>query len=313
MTTKDPITLFTVAGTIRGVVFAPEAAGSCEARRMTLALAIAFVCAVGCTSLLRADVLYTVNGSTLSIVNTANMTAERLGSLGSYRIGGLTIGADGKLFGISTLAHQLVNIEINTETNKVVTTPINTLNKEVTLSTDIAWDPLDPAKGLYGVADFDPNTELFSIDAASAQTTKIANLGTGGIVGLAFDPSGKLWGIDGRFDTQEQLVRIDKQSGAVTPVGNRGLEAYPNIGGLAIGPTGSFWALNSIGNSVELLSIDKELGTAISVGIIANLRGDLGVFGLVAAIPEPTTLMTVLITIAWWYAVARCRTLKCNR
>ena len=121
----------------------------------------------------RADVLYTVNGSTLSIVNTATMTAERLGSLGSYRVGGLTIGADGKLFGVSTLAHQLVSIEINPETNKVITTPINTLNKEVTLSTDIACDPLDPAKGLYGVADFDPNTELFSIDTASARPQEL--------------------------------------------------------------------------------------------------------------------------------------------
>ena len=275
----------------------------------TLTLAIAMVLSAAYTSLLRADVLYTVNGSTLSIVNTATMTAERLGSLGSYRVGGLTIGADGKLFGVSTLAHQLVSIEFHPDTNKVITTPINTLNREVTLSTDIACDPQDPAKGLYGVADFDPNTELFSIDTSSAQTTRIANLGTGGIVGLAFDPAGQLWGIDGRFDTQEQLVRIDKHTGAVLPVGNRGLANFPNIGGLAIGPNGSFWALNSTGKSVELLSIDKELGTARSLGVVANLRGDLGVFGLVAAIPEPATLMIVLIAIASWYAVARRRTM----
>jgi hypothetical protein len=308
MTIVDCFTPFRGTGTIRADDFPPKAAAP---RRRTIRnmLAIAIVFAAGHAPLVRADMLYTVNGSTLSVVDTATMTAERLGSLGSYRVGGLTIGADGKLFGVSTLAHQLVSIEFNPDINKVITTPINTLNREVTLSTDIARDPLDPAKGLYGVADFDPNTELFSIDAASAQTTRIANLGTGGIVGLAFDPAGQLWGIDGRFDTQEQLVRIDKQSGAVSPVGNRGLSDFPNIGGLAIGPNGSFWALNSVGNNVELLSIDKELGTATSLGIIANLRGDLGVFGLVAAIPEPATLMIVLIAIASWHAIGRRRTL----
>jgi hypothetical protein len=274
--------------------------------------AITFVFAITGASWLRADVLYTVNGSTLSIVNTTTMSAQRLGSLGSYRVGGLTIGPNGELFGVSTLAHKLVSIEIDPETHNVVTTPINTLDKEVTLSTDIAWDPLDPARGLYGVADFDPNTELFSIDMASAQTTRIANLGTGGIVGLAIDPSGQLWGIDGRFDTQEQLVRIDKRSGAVTPVGNRGLAAYPNIGGLAIGPTGSFWALNSTGNNVELLTIDKDLGTARSVGVIANLRGDLGVFGLVASIPEPAALSTALIGGLFFHQII-CRTRRRKR
>ena len=65
-------------------------------------------------------------------------------------------------------------------------------------------------------------------------------------------------------------MRIDKHSGAVFPVGNRGLADFPNIGGLAIGPNGSFWALNSTGNNVELLSIDKELGTARSLGVITN-------------------------------------------
>jgi hypothetical protein len=262
-----------------------------------VATTVAFLLTIGSAVLLRADSLFTVNGSSLYVVNTTTMTAERLGSLGSYRVGGLALGADGQLFGISTMANQLVTIDIDPQAKRVTTSPINSnrLNEQITLSTDIACDPTDLVNRFFAVADFDPNTELFSIDAASAQTTRIANLGTGGIVGLAFDRSGQLWGIDGRFDTQEQLVKIDKTTGAVDRVGNRGLTEFPEIGGLAIGATGLFWALNSRGRNVELIEINNETGTAQNKGIIAGLRGDLGVFGLVAAIPEPSTTVGLIL------------------
>jgi hypothetical protein len=70
---------------------------------------------------------------------------------------------------------------------------------------------------------------------------------------------------------------------------------FPNIGSLAIGPSGSFWALNSRDEIVELIEINKVTGIAEEKGIIIGLRGDLGVFGLVAAIPEPATVVTLVL------------------
>jgi hypothetical protein len=243
----------------------------------------------------RGDVLYVVNGSSLQIVNTTNRTATRYGSLGSYRVGGLAVRSDGKLFGASSLANQLVSIDVNYSARTAAVTPVGTLDSAITLSTDIAFDPLSASDALYGVQDFDPNTVLFSIDTRTARTTKTVDLETGGIVGLAFDNMGQLWGIDGRFDTHEELVKINKETGEIQVMAANGLKEFANIGGLAIGPTGSFWALNSDDTQVYLLSIDRMTGKATNLGAVQGLRGDLGVFGVAAAIPEPATLVIAML------------------
>jgi len=107
-------------------------------------------------------------------------------------------------------------------------------------------------------------------------------------------------------------IKIDKETGQVIVVEPKGLKDFSNIGGLAIGPTGSFWALNSSGSNVDLISIDPNSGTGENRGSIANLRGDLGVFGLVAAIPEPATLITMLLGVLG-FQVFVCRRFKNRR
>ena len=103
------------------------------------------------------------------------------------------------------------------------------------------------------------------------------------LIGLDFDSSGQLWGIDGETGV-EQLVRIDKTNGAITVIGPGGLLDFPTIGAFDIGPTGTFWAVH--GTDLELLSIDPSTGLAISFGNITGIQ--LGGFmtGL-ASLPGP--------------------------
>ena len=67
------------------------------------------------------------------------------------------------------------------------------------------------------------------------------NSGTA-IVGLECDFAGQLWGIDGGGG-HEELIKINKTTGAATVIGPQGLAAYPSIGGFAIGRSGTFWAV----------------------------------------------------------------------
>jgi hypothetical protein len=262
-----------------------------------------FLFAIGAASVSRADLLYTVNGSSLFVVDTDQPAPEarRIGSLGPNRVGGIAFGTDGKLYGVSTITNKLLRIDPRTG----AATPIGSkMAPTVTLSTDIAC--CDPASdALWGAADFDPNTVLFKIEPATGATAEQHQLTSGGIVGLAFDRTGQLWGIDGRFDTHEQLVQIDTKTGQVREVAPKGLADFADIGGLAIGPSG-FWALNSNQSGVQLLSIDPVMGKVSSAKPINGLRGDLGVFGLVAGpvIPEPSALVIAMLGICGLHVLA---------
>jgi len=80
-------------------------------------------------------------------------------------------------------------------------------------------------------------------------------------------------GIDGGAG-REELIRINKANAATTVVGPNGLAAYPHVGALDIGPSGTFWAVN-YDTDYTLLSINPTTGAPTEVGVIGGLSAPL--------------------------------------
>ncbi len=237
------------------------------------------VCAltlVACVGTVHAqDVLYGVQGGELHRIDAASLQSTTIGTVGFNQIGGLAFCADGTLYGIDAFTGALVSIDVQTGAG----TEIGGLGVPVSQNGGLACDPTSDV--LYavstqgaGIASF-----LVTVSQATGAATPVADTGANALVGLAFDGQGQLWGLDGAPGAEE-LVRIDKLTGATKPVMPGGVAPFPSTGALDVGPSGTFWTVNRLGTAYELVAIDPASGIASSTGLIAGLSGATAMNGL---------------------------------
>lgn len=101
--------------------------------------------------------------------------------------------------------------------------------------------------------------ELIAINMTSRRMTTIGPVGFAEVSGLAFHHDGTLYGID---DTTDQLIRIDRRTGAGTAVGALGVNALDT--GLTCDGNGILWMTTLTSN--QIYQVDPLTGAAIPAG-----------------------------------------------
>ena len=247
------------------------------------------------------DVLYGMRGdSTLVRIDTSTLAATTLGPAGFTAIGGLAFGNDGTLYGMATSNDVLLRIDLQTGAG----TTIGAVGAPVTFSTGLGNDPVSDL--LFGITQqgSGASSYLVTCSKTTGQASPVGDTGTSAVVGLGFDATGQLWGIDGGGG-HEELIKIDKTTGQTVVVGAQGLAAYSGVGCFDIGPSGTFWAINASGSSYQLIRINPATGAPILVGTLTGITTSGGLTGLAsfAAVrivasgsPRPGSTITLTLT-----------------
>ncbi len=248
-----------------------------------------------CCNTARAELLYGVlDGYVLVTIDTDTRAGNVVGTLGGfYDVGGLTFDNNGILYGVSSEGRLLT---INTTNGHG--TLVGNIPDLLSYSTGLANDPTTDM--LYGITaeGASVSSYLVKYSKANAAVTPIGDTSAIAIVGLSFDATGQLWGIDGR-PGNEELIKINKNTGDSAVIGTGGLSDLPYIGSLAIGNDGTFYAIHNGDDDLELVTIDPATGTPTVQGVITGL--DIvttyqDIVGLAAApIPEPTAASLLLL------------------
>jgi DNA-binding beta-propeller fold protein YncE len=135
----------------------------------------------------------------------------------------------------------------------------------------LAYDPL--GRVLYGTSVGNAAQSigrLFTIGSSSGQGTPLGQLidaqgnGYTAVEGLAFDPNtGTLYGSD---TLRDKLVRINRTSGAVTPIG---LLGFGDVAGLAFNPATN--TLYGVDNATDrLIRISTVTGAGTAIGALGS-------------------------------------------
>lgn len=232
-----------------------------------------------------ADELWAIRGGELFTIDTESLTAELVGFTGFTNIGGLAFDADGKLYGMDSQSNQLISIDVSDASATV----IGGGGYDPSFSMGMGFDPTTDT--LYAsAAGAGTSSQFLSIDSQTGMGTLISDTPAATIVGLDADASGQIWAVDGA-SSREELIKIDKVTGAVEVIAPQSLADFGDIGGFDIGPSGTFWAINS--SNYELLSIDPETGVGTSLGLISGIPTGGFVTGI-ASIPTPATALLLL-------------------
>ncbi len=236
-----------------------------------LLLVFALLLAPGHAAL--ADIVYGANdgGDQLIVFNTDTLTGSIVGPIGFGGVAGLTMDSAGVLYGLATgNPDRLLRIDPATGAGTLIGSTF--LNGD--LGASLANDPVTGK--LFAVTGSIDQKFLITLSKDTGRVSIIAPF-PGDVVGLEFDAAGRLWGIEGALD---RLLEIDPATGDFTVIGGPLPEA---IGGLTIGATGTFWAVDSSDPSVYLLyRIDPHTGNATLVGPLSGIPSEGPVIGLAA-------------------------------
>ncbi len=222
------------------------------------------------------DTLYGVaGGSALVRIDTSTRMATLIGSIGFSGVGGLAFGNDGTLYGIATSNDALLVIDTKTGAGKSV----GVVGMAVAFSTGMSNDPVQDM--LYGITQQGVGYSgyLVTYSKSTGKATPVGDTGASAVVGLGFDAAGQLWGIDGGGG-HEELIKINKASGATVVVRAQGLAAYSGIGCFDIGPSATFWAINNTGSSYQLVRINPATGVPTLVGTLTGISVSGALTGL---------------------------------
>ena len=259
-------------------------------RSFCIAMSIFAIVTLILPSIVCAEIIYGITGglggSDLVRIDTETLNGTMIGSTGFDEVGGLAFGNDGTLYGIAAASDMLITIDTTTGAG----TSIGSTGRPISFSTGLSNDPVTDT--LYGVTSEGANMSSFLVTYSKidGSATSIGGTGTGAIVGLDFDTTGQLWGIDGLHEVNEELIRIDKANGVTTVINSNSLGEFPGIGGFDIGINGTFWAVDSGASNYRLLSLDSITGIPVVIGEITGITNNGAMSGL-ASIPEPTTFL----------------------
>lgn len=120
----------------------------------------------------------------------------------------------------------------------------------------------------------DQNGSLWTIDPASGALDNGVAVGMAPVGGIAADADGQLYGLLTRLGPiANHLVRLDRGTGAITDIGNTGMDVYE--GGLAFDPTsGGLYGIQHGPSdlTLNLFQIDKATGQATIIGPLSPTR-----------------------------------------
>ncbi len=143
--------------------------------------------------------------------------------------------------------------------------------------------------------------DLYKINTTTGALTTIGSLGFGGIMDLAFDSAGNLYGLS------NALYEINTTTGAgslVTNLANTGLM------GLTIDPSGNFLATDYSTSNTPLYEINTSDGSLTSLGNTGVANAMALTYEGVAAVPEPETYAMMLAGLGLLGFLARRRKQK---
>jgi hypothetical protein len=225
--------------------------------------------------------LYTVDPATAvpTFVARLNVPFEETQPMG------LEATPDGRLFAYSSFRFMEIN-----PTTGVHSTIGSSDARPGTLEGGLAYDPTSNLFYAAG-ASFDA---IITIHPTTGVRTEIGEAGEFGrnLSGLAFSPSGVLYGVALRDSLPDLLVTINKSTGVATPVGPTGLNDSQGLAGLAFDPTDGTLYMAVTDPSPSLYRVDTLTGAATFVGVLHQPgtppNATIGfVSGLAAAVPEP--------------------------
>lgn len=133
---------------------------------------------------------------------------------------------------------------------------------------------------LYGTTS---NDVLYKIDPATADSTYVGDVGFGSVFALAFDLSGRLYGV---ADDGNWLISIDTATGLGTAIANTDSDGITDIA--ARPEDGLMFAIDTIHDTLRTLNLTT--GQTAQVGTY-NASVDFMVGLAFSPIPEPTTFV----------------------
>nr|MBC8527624.1 carboxypeptidase regulatory-like domain-containing protein [Candidatus Cloacimonadota bacterium] len=141
----------------------------------------------------------------------------------------------------------------------------------------------DPTTGtIYGCTTDIYNSSLFTIDPETATSTFIGSIGFPGVIDIAVDGNGDMWGY---CLVQDEFFSIDKETGLGTLVGSIGFDANFGQGMTWDVETDQLYmcAFNNATFQPELRIVDRETGNTVMVGVLgATSPGGLCQLGWMA-------------------------------
>ncbi len=205
------------------------------------------------------------------LANPANATL--IGTT-QNQIGASDFGSDGILYAISGADNGLYSIDTS-NANATFIAPVNPPGSEF-------WSGMacDPTDGTMYICSTDGNTgSLYTIDLAAGTTTLVGSINAAdpGVVGIAFDNTGQMYGIM----LVRKFYRIDKTTGEGTFVGNFdvAVSALPHHG-LDFDPVSETMYMvsyNAFTFDNELWIVDPATGADSLVGSVGIWTGTLAV------------------------------------
>ena len=146
----------------------------------------------------------------------------------------------------------------------------------------LTWTGLsgDPTSGImYGSASNCSSNAIFEVDVTSGALTPVSNPSGICLIDIAFNAAGELYGVDIIGDN---LIQIDKASGAVTVIGSLGFDAnYAQ--GMDFDESADILYLAAYNNALgagELRIADVTTGATTLVGTIGDGNTELDAFGV---------------------------------
>jgi hypothetical protein len=131
----------------------------------------------------------------------------------------------------------------------------------------------DPTTGaVYLVTTTGQASRLWTIDIGSASVREVGEIeGMPGVLAIAFDASGRLYGVDGIYDA---LIAIDKTTGNAQAIGELGFATGANVSALAFDPTdGALYFAGFDGITANLFHVDTITGSATYVAMLTGPEG----------------------------------------
>jgi hypothetical protein len=199
---------------------------------------------------------------------------------------GLTFGADGRLFGLTTFATNPANSLVSIDPTTGMTQLVGATGLDSIFEGDLAFDR---ATGLlYGLVDAPnapaPPRSLFTINPLNGVATIVGDVGGGDPSAIAFSESGTLHIIDADTD---RLLIMDKTNAALITSVSLSITVGPGVGMDFDPATGVLYVVEGGSHPVvNLYTLNPTTGVMAIVGPTGLSHG---LSGLTFKIPEPST------------------------